>query len=89
MDNKSLEIDVYRATIMFEKAWHIGISSSTIQNCWKHIFILFVLFENEKEATRQKKELDKVIIFMENLNLLFLDSGIFPTMDVQKFAHYE
>jgi hypothetical protein len=26
---------------------------------------------------------------MEILNLLFLDSGIFPTMDVQKFANYE
>jgi hypothetical protein len=35
---------------------------------------------------RQKKELDKVVIFMEILNLLFLDSGIFPTMDVQEFC---
>jgi hypothetical protein len=26
---------------------------------------------------------------MEILNLLFLNSGIFPTMDVQEFASYE
>jgi len=72
---------------MFEKAWHIGISSLTIQNCWKHPCILFVLFENEEEVMRQKKKPDKVIILMEVLNLLSSNSGIFPTMDVQEFSY--
>jgi hypothetical protein len=38
---------------------------------------------------RLNKELDKVVIFMEILNLLLLNTGIFPTMDVPEFATYD
>ena len=46
--NKVFAIDVYQAVIMVEHAWHIGVTTSTIQNCWKHIGILLVLVERER-----------------------------------------
>ena len=33
MANKNTEIDVYEGVIMVEKAWRIGVSALTIQNC--------------------------------------------------------
>jgi len=46
IENKSKDIDEYQSMMMLENAWHIGITTSTIMNCWKHIHILPNFFDN-------------------------------------------
>ena len=85
----STEIDVYEAVIMLEKAWHIGMSALTIQNCWKHIGILSVLIGNGEEEGMRLKELDDVTNLLHQLTLLSSNTRISPTMDAHEFVHFE
>jgi hypothetical protein len=89
MADRSTEIDVYEAVIIVEKAWLIGVSALTIQNCWKHTGILSVLIGNGEEEGKCLKELDDVTNLLHQLTLLSSDIGISPTMDAHEFVHFE
>jgi hypothetical protein len=76
MANRSIEIDVYEAVIMLEKAWCIGVSALTIQNCWKHTSIFSILIGNGEEKGMHLKELDDVTDLLRQLTYYHLILGL-------------
>jgi hypothetical protein len=49
--NKVFAIYIYQVVVMLERAWRAGVTTSTIQNCWRHTGILSISIERQiKEA---------------------------------------
>ena len=71
---KSFAIAVYQVVTMLEKTWRNGVTSTTIKNYWRHIGILSVLVENEVFQEEQKKEVEEVVVVLEQLSLISFDS---------------
>ena len=87
--NKVFAINVYQAVIMVEHAWRIGVTTSTIQNCWKHIGIILVLVEREIEETRRVKEVDEIATLLHQLTLSSLDIEESDAMKAHEYLNYE
>ena len=85
---KSFAIDVYQSVTMLEKAWRNGVTSTTIQNCWRHTGILSVLVENEVLQVHQRKEVEEVATILEQLSLISSETKT-PNMNVQEYLNYE
>ena len=85
---QSFAIDVYQDVTMLEKAWHNGVTPTTIQNCWRHMGILSVLVENEVLQEQQRKEVEKVVAILEQLSLISIETET-PNMNVQDYLNYE
>ena len=85
---KSFAIDVYQAVTMLEKAWRNGVTSTTIQICWRHTGILSVLVENEVIQEQQRKEVEEVAAVLEQLSLISSETET-PNMNVQEYLNYE
>ena len=55
--NTVFAIDVYQAVTMVVKAWHIGVTSSTIVNCWRHTGVLSSLSDRERDDLQRERDL--------------------------------
>jgi hypothetical protein len=50
--NKVFAIDIYQVVVMIEWAWRAGVTTSTIQNCWRHTCVLSIFIERQIEEAR-------------------------------------
>ena len=58
--NTVFAIDVYQAVTMVVKAWHIGVTSSTIVSCWRHTDIL------SSPSVRKRDDLEREICIQDS-----------------------
>ena len=50
--------------------WHEGVTTSTIQNRWRHVGILSISIKREIEEARRLVEVDEVATLLHQLTLL-------------------
>ena len=68
--NKVFAIDIYQVVVMIDQAWHAGVTTSTIQNCWRHTSVLSISIEREIGEARHLVEVDEVATLLHQLKLL-------------------
>ena len=64
-------------------------TTSTIQNCWKHTSILPVLIERETGETRRIKEVDEIATLLHQLTLLSSDTEESNAMEAHEYQNYK
>ena len=74
---------------MVEKAWRLEVSTTTIQNCWRHTGILSNLIEREIEEVRHVREIDEVASLLHQLTLLSIDTKESEAMNANEYINYE
>ena len=74
-------IDIYQVVVMIERAWHTGVTTSTIQNCWRHTCVLSVSIERVIGEARHLVEVDEVATLLHQLKLLSYDSEVDDVMN--------
>ena len=84
--NKVFAIDIYQAIVMVERAWHVGVTTSIIQNCWG---VLSISIEREIEEARCLVEVDEVATLLHQLTLLSSDSEVGDVMNAHEYLNYE
>ena len=87
--NKVFAIDIYQDVVMIERAWRAGVTTTTIQNYWKHTGVLSIYTEREIEEARLLVEVDEVTILLHQLTLLSFDSEVGDVMNAHEYLEYE
>ena len=87
--NKVLVIDTYQAIVMVERPWRAGVTTSTIQNCWRYMGVLSISIEREIKEARCLVEVDKVAILFHQLTLLSSNSEVGDVMNAHEYLNYE
>jgi hypothetical protein len=82
-------IDIYHVVNMVERAWRVGITTSTIQNCWRHTCVHSIFNEREIEEARCLVEVDEVATLLHQLTLLSFDSEVGYMMNAHEYLNYE
>ena len=82
-------IDLYQAVVMVERAWRAGVTTSTIQDCWRHTGVLSISIEREIEEARHLVEVDEVATLLHQLTLLSSDSEVGDVMNAHEYLNYE
>ena len=87
--NKVFAIDIYQDVVMIERAWRAGVTTSTIQNCWKHTGVLSIYIEREIDEARLLVEVDEVATLLHELTLLSVNSEVGDVMNAHEYLKYE
>ena len=87
--NKVFAIDIYQVVVVVERAWRAGVTTSTIQNCWRHTGVLLTSIENEIEEAKHLVEVDEVATLLHQLTLLSSDSEVGDVMNAHEYLNYE
>jgi hypothetical protein len=74
--NKVFVIYIYQVVVMIERAWRTGVTTSTIQNCWRHTGVLSISIAKEIEEARRLVEVNEVVTLLHQLTLLSSNSYI-------------
>ena len=89
MAKREFKIDVYQTLFMVERAWLVGVTPRTIQNCWMHTHVLSGLIESEREETRHLTKISEVTALLEQLTLLSSESEEDEVMAAEEFINFE
>ena len=71
---------------MIERAWRAGVTTSTIQNCWRRTDVLSI---RHIEETRLLIEADEIATLLHQLTLLSSDSEVGDMMNAHEYLKYE
>ena len=82
-------IDIYQVVVMVERAWRAGVTTSTIQNCWRHTGVLSISIGREVHGARSLVEVDEVATLLHQLTLLAYDSEVGDVMNAHEYLNYE
>jgi hypothetical protein len=61
---------------MIERAWRAGVTTSTIQNCWRHTGVLSIFIERQIEEARFLVDIDEIATLLHQLTLLSSNSEV-------------
>ena len=67
MSTQNRELDVYQVVFTIVHSWRHGDTPKSIQNCWSHIGILYVLATNQALHEAHEKEVQTSPHFWSNL----------------------
>jgi hypothetical protein len=87
--NKVFAINIYQVVVMVERAWHAGVTTSTIQNCWRHMGVISISIEREIEEGRRLVEVDEVATLLHQFMLLSSYSDVGDVMNALEHLNYE
>ena len=87
--NNVFAIDIYEVVVMIEWAWRAGVTTSTIQNCWRHTGVLSISIERQMKVARFLVEVDEIATLLHRLMLLSSDSEVGDVMNAHEYLHYE
>ena len=81
--------DIYQVVVTIEWAWHAGVTTSTIQNCWRHTGVLSISIERQIKVARFLVEVDEIATLLHRLMLLSSDSEVGDVMNAHEYLNYE
>jgi hypothetical protein len=88
--NKVFVIDIYQVVVMIERAWRVGVTTSTIQNCWRHMCVLSISIERQiEEPSRLLVEVDEIATLLHQLTMLSTDSEVGDMMNAHEYLNHE
>ena len=87
--NKVFAIDMYQVVVIIERAWRVGVTTLTIQNCWRHTCVLSISIERQIEEARFLVEVDEIATLLHQLTLLSSYSELGDMMNAHEYLNYE
>ena len=83
-----LAIGIYQVVVMIGRAWRTGVTTSTIQNCWRHTGVFSISIERGIEEARRLVEVDEVATLLHQLMLSY-DSEVGDKMNACEYLNYK